>query len=77
MPIIARHQLIKLKDGHRIGIVGHVSHYDSGWYFHPMVSGRRPSRKFRATMEQAIPRWTGYPETVVLEQVDPRASSDS
>lgn len=49
------------KQVHRTGaIVGFLVHYPGrGWRFNPAVAGRRGSRKFYETKEQAVPRWVG------------------
>lgn len=40
-----------------------------GWRFISNVSSHKSSRKFHATMEKCVPRWTGYPDKCRSEEV--------
>lgn len=38
-------------------ILGRLTKFSKGWRFYPWMDTHRPSRRYWATAEEAIPRW--------------------
>jgi hypothetical protein len=40
-------------------LLGSAKQYPEGWKFHPVLPGKRDSRRFWPTWDACLPRWTG------------------